>query len=372
MTGWRYLARRLNGDGTETPLHNDLPFSDVSLDKELSGPGGMKAVLKPELAAALRSDADDGKPIFVEGQTAIYAEKDGHLRHGFLLTDIKDDGPALRLEGAGFTNYAKDQSYNGDYSVVNEDPLNIVRHLWGHLQGKEAGNIGLQLADTKTPIRFGKPLQAGNTSGQEGPFTMGYWDTKDVGGKIDELATGTPFDYVEKHSWNGENIKHELLFGYPTIGTRKAGLRFMVGENVMLSPIVEYTGKDYATAIIMLGAGEGRKMIRGIAVESGAPSRLRRVLTLENKSLTSQAAADKAAAQSLALRKPLPDFSTLVVTDHENAPVGSYDVGDEIQVQTRGGWHDGLDLWVRIIAITTDPETMKDTLSVVRTDKVAG
>lgn len=368
MQGWRYLARRLNGDGTETPLHHDLPFSKPLFDRELSGPGSLKARLAPESQVGLKSE--DGAPIFVEGQTAIYAEKDGHIRHGYILMDITDDGPELQLDGVGFTGYPKDQPYNAEYSQIGVDPLDVTRHLWSHLQGKQAGNLGLQVdTTTKTPIRLGTKEDK-NVQGS-GPFTMGWWDTKDIGAKIDTLATDTPFDYVEEHYWEGEVVKHRLRFGYPTIGIRRTDLRFVVGENIDVPPVVEYTGKDYATAIIMLGAGEGRKMWRGIAVENGYPSRLRRVLTLEDKSLTSQAAVDRAAANALALRKPLPDFSTIVVRDHENAPIGSYNLGDQIQVKTTGGWHAGLDLWVRIIAITTDPEKMTDTLSVVRTDKAA-
>lgn len=369
---WRYLARRLNGDGTETKLHPGLPLSDVGLDRELSGPGGMTAALKPEFYG-LR--AADGKDLFVPWSTAVYAEHDGVIRRGCILTDVEDDGPDLALSFTGFSGYPKNQPFNAEYTGVQVDPLDVTRLLWTHLQEKPGGNLGLQLGTTKTPIRMGKALPAGQdnpNAGEDGPYTLGYWETKDISAEIDALATATPFDYREHHEWVGETdtIRHRLEFGYPTFNARRTDLRFVVGENVVESPKIEYEGDDYATAVIMLGAGEGRKMIRGISVQEGTPGRLRRVLTLEDRSLKTKAAADRAAQQQLALRQGLPDFKTLVVSDHESAPLFSYDVGDEIEITTRGGWNNGLNLWVRIIAISTDPEKMEDTLTVLRTDKV--
>lgn len=369
---WRYLARRVNGDGTETPLHNELPLSDVDLDKELSGPGNFAATLKPEFYG-LRA-IDGSSNLFVPWSTAIYAEKDGAIRRGYLLADVVDDGPALQLVGVDWSGYATDQPFDSEYAGVDADPLDIVRMLWAHMQGKDAGNLGLALQTTKTPIRVGKPEPPENApaSQTEGPYVLGWWETKDIGRVIDDLAVSTPFDYRTQHAWiqGTENISHSLELGYPSLGRRRTDLRFMVGENVTKSPKIDYEGDDYATSIIMLGAGEGRKMWRGISPEESPPGRLRRVLTLENKSLTSQEAVDRAAQQALALRQGLPDFSTFIVKDHKNARLFSYDVGDEIQVKTKGGWHDGLDLWVRIISISTNPQKMEDTLTVIRTDKV--
>lgn len=366
---WRYLAYRLNGDGTETRLHGDVPLTDVGLGRDLSGPSEMSANLTLEYSGM---EAPDGAPLFVTWSTAIYVEKDGKIRRAYILVDVNDDGPALELTFVGWAGYPKDQPFNSAYSDINAEPLDIVRMLWRHLQEKPGGNLGLTLDGLRTPVRVGKALPKGTTvaGAEEGPFVLGWWETKDIGGVIDDLATGTPFDYAEEHEWDGENVKHRLRFGYPTIGQRRRDVRFVVGENVTLNPEIQYRGEDYATGIIMLGAGEGRAMIRGIAVEDGTPSRLRRVLTVEDKSLKTRAAADLAAARELRKRRGEADFTTVTVTDHPNAPIGSYDVGDEIQVLTVGGWHDGLDLWVRILAIDLDPEKMQETLTVVRTEKV--
>lgn len=368
-TRWRYLAYRVNGNGTETRLHGDVPLTDVTMERDLSGPSGMDATLTTVNASLKNIDGDS---LFVPWSTAVYVEKEGIIRRGYILIDVVDRGADLDLTFVGWAGYPKDQPFNDAFSDINAEPLDIVRMLWRHLQGKPGGNIGMVPDDTRTPIRVGKAIPAGTTTAgaEEGPFVLGWWETKDLGGVIDELATGTPFDYVEEHEWDGEKVVHRLRFGYPTIGERRRDVRFVVGENVSLNPEIQYQGEDYATGIIMLGAGEGRAMIRGIAVEEGTPSRLRRILTLEDKSLTTKAAADRAAERELKKRRGDPDFTTITVEDHPNAQIGSYDVGDEIQILTVGGWHDGLDLWVRILAISTDPEKLEETLTVVRTEKV--
>ena len=65
--GWRYIATKLNGDGTETVLDWDLPIVQPSFTDELSGAGGMSGTIAPEIAR-LRVD---GEPIFVPWSTAL-------------------------------------------------------------------------------------------------------------------------------------------------------------------------------------------------------------------------------------------------------------------------------------------------------------
>ena len=66
----------------------------------------------------------------------------------------------------------------------------------------------------------------------------------------------------------------------------------------------------------------------------------------------------------------MEDISALEVRDHPQAPIGSYDVGDEIRVQGDTGWAD-IDLWMRVTAIGISPEAGDAaSLSLIRSDKV--
>lgn len=371
--GWRYLATRLNGDGTETFLSNDVPLQGAQLREDLSGPGGITGTISPEVA---HLKTGDGEPVFVPWSTAIYAEKDGHIRAGAILADLDESGPNLSLDCMGFSGYLQGQPYNGDLSRVQVDPLDMARHLWQHKQGLAGGNLGLVLEGTKSPVRIGTEAEQrefttsnGETvSFEAGPYTLAWWKTHDMGREFDDLAASTPFDYRVVHAWDGEAISHTLRVGYPTLGRRRHDLRFMVGENVFTVPQIDYSGDEFASEVVVLGAGEGRKMVRGSAPR--VTGRLHRAVVVQDKTLTSKKTADAAAARELAARLGDADVDEITALDHPHAPIGSYDVGDEILVQSRQGWTDDLNLWVRILAITTEPEKNHSVLTVARVEKL--
>lgn len=364
---WRYYARRMNGDGTSSPLMHGVPLLAPKLDRELSGPGGFDAEIAPERTLGYK--AFDGKPLFIPWSTAIFVEKGGYLRGGYLLTDVEDTGKTLQLTGAGFGAYPAGQPYVGDYSGIQVDPLDVVRMLWAHVQGRLDGNLGLVLDGTTSPVRWGREKPDGAAAAEEGPYVLGWWETHDIGKVIDDIAKTAPFDWRIKHAWDGENISHRMEIGYPSLGSRRRDLRFVIGENLIQPDIpIKYQGEDFADEIMMLGAGEGRKMIRALRARYGT-GRLRRTIVVQDKTLTSQEAADRAVMEELSYRLGSPELNELTLFDHPNAPIGSYDVGDEIEIRTKTGFHDNLDLWVRILAIQTEPEKNTETLTVARSEK---
>lgn len=399
MSGWRYLATRLNGDGTETFLSNDVPLQDPALTEDLSGPGGIDGRLSPELE---RLQAPDGRPLLVPWSTAIYAEKDGVIRAGAIVSDISENGPALVPQSIGFTGYLRDQPYTGDHSWLLTDPLVVARHIWSHVQSKAQGDLGLAVDGTTSPVRVGlpeSPVDPGTVSdevwdrlrtmgwrgkaddGKERlyapededapspePFTLSWWKDHDLGSVFDKLAAETPFEYRVDHEWSGETITHQLRLGYPTLGARLTGPSFVTGINILEIPQLDYDGDDYASEVVVLGAGQGRKMIRG---NSTRPTdRLYRVAVVQDKRATTKKAATATAARQVATRRGDPDLSTFVVTDHPNAPLGSFSPGDEILVQTRGGWGVTRDIWVRILSITTRPDQGRATVTATRVEKL--
>jgi len=365
MADWRYIATRLNGNGTETVLHSDLPLGNVSITETLSGPQALKAVILPEIATLV---AADGQPIFDAWSTAIYAEKDGQIRAGGILTDMTANGPSLDLDCLGFTGYAKDMPYTGtDYVTTGADALDVVRMIWAHLQAQKNGNLGLVLDTDKCNVKVGAPSAKGAT---DAAFRINWYTTHDLFQIQQDLVKTAPFDYREVHSWSGETIAHRLEFGVPTIGRRREDLRFMVGENISLPPDVTLPGDFYASEVLALGAGEGAKMVRGKDARS-SETRLRRVAVLDDKTMNTKAKADTFAKNQLAMRDGRPEIDSIKVFDHPNAPLGSWTVGDEILVQHPLGWQGDLALWLRVLAFTTTPddETVA-TLSVIRADRI--
>lgn len=372
---WRYFAQRLHGDGTASPLEVDLPLSDVSITKALSGHDGLSATV-PFWRDQYRTD---GLPLFAAWSTAIWAEESGVIRGGGILADASTQGTSLSIDCVGFTGYLENMPYTESWFMIQQDPLYAVRHIWDHVQGQPGGNLGLQIdRTTKTGILIGQELEVVDfvtgegerVSFEAGPYKLNWWQTHNLGREVDSLAKDTPFDYYETHRWVGDDIEHRLHFAYPRIARRRHDLRFVLGENVFTSPSVDRPESDFVTQVLFLGAGEGRDMVHALSTPR-ADGRLRRVAVAGDKTIRSKKRAASRAAAELAARKGLDDLTEISVIDHPNAPLGSVELGDELLVQVTEDWYE-IETWFRVTAITiapADPEVV--TYSVVRSDKMA-
>lgn len=374
-----YYATQLNGDGTETLL-GEVPLQGAVFSEVLSGPGGVKASLTPELAALKGAD---GKPLFRRWGTAVYEEIDGVLRRGAIVTTNTDASPDLQVAGLGFTAYPKKLPWVGkDVEFIGADPLDIVRHIWAHVQGHRGGNLGVVVEGTRSPRRIGKKATTTSfTTGagqqvdfEKGPYRLASYQTFDLGKNIDDLAVETPFEYRMVHAWDTSDpahrrIKHTLKIGYPRLGNRMHHLRFAVGENVFTPPPLEYPEADYADEVIVLGAGEGRDMIRSLPAVRKRPGQLRRVAVVEDPDMRSNAAANRRAETVMAALSGEGRLDTLVVTPTPSAMPGDYNVGDEIYVTLAPGWTERHGAWVRIISIEGNTDGT-ETLGVIDADRL--
>ena len=99
-------------------------------------------------------------------------------------------------------------------------------------------------------------------------------------------------------------------------------------------------------------------------------NRLGRYAVVTDKTITTPAAAKARTAAELQARLGDPDITELEVADHSHAPLGSYDVGDDIFIETGKGWYGQLEVWVKILAITIRPHEQTTTLTVRRVEKV--
>jgi hypothetical protein len=112
-------------------------------------------------------------------------------------------------------------------------------------------------------------------------------------------------------------------------------------------------------------------MVRGYAVRKD--SRLRRVAVVTAPHIRHPKQANKKARNDVARRIGVGEVEEIVVDGlHPNAPMGSYQVGDEIMVEGDVPWWDDIDTWVRVLSISYSPESDGNyaTLAVVRSDKI--
>jgi hypothetical protein len=375
--GWRYLATRLNGDGTETLLDPDLPLEEVTIDDVLSGDSGISGKIDPVYTRLL---GPDGLPIMREWGTAIYAENNGAIRAGGIVQHSGFNGPEWTVESVGFTGYGRDLPYTGSgYKGIKVDPIDVARIIWGYIQAQPGGNIGLTFDQVKSGQTIGTELQqvqfdtqSGPVSFEAGPYKLNWYTNHDLQGDFDDLAKNTPFDYHERHFWQADGtVGHHVDIGYPKIGRRRNDLFFSWGVNVFEVPTVERDGTQYASGTLVLGAGDGAAMIKSLRETPTRPTgRLRRIAVVIDDTIKSITAASRRADIENQWRARLDDISSIIVRDHPSAPLGAAQVGDEIHLSGRGDWVN-TDMWVRVLAISYQPANGNVAeYTVARTDKL--
>lgn len=364
MSSWRYIAQRAS---TGEFLDMELPLHRDELGWSLSGAGSLRGTIAPDIGGMR---AEDGRPLLEEWGTYIYAEADGVIRWGGIVISSKYSGPNWSVEAAGFSTYPHGMPYLGDYSQVGVDPVDVVRHIWEHLQAQPGGDLGVSVVGDSTPVRLGTPPRevsfttgAGeNVAFEAGPYTLSWQEAPDCGDEIDSLVKETPFEYTEHHYWDGEEIRHELRIGYPRLGRKRDDLAFIQGDNVSALVTPETSGDDFANAVYGIGAGEGAGALRRMT--GLADGRLRRVAVYTAKDVQSVARLDSRIASELRRRQDLLTISEITVRDHVNARLGSWALGDDILVEAYIPWLGDVSIWSRVTGWTLKSEdTAKLTLA---------
>ena len=201
------------------------------------------------------------------------------------------------------------------------------------------------------------------------PFEIDWWNSTDVGSEIGNIATEAIFDWYERHTWQDPAakavVKHALKFGVPRVGSHRTDLRFAEGENIVAPATVSYDGTTFANNVIGLGAGQGSAQIR--AVVGITDSRLRRVITYTDQTVTNKARMQSKAQRVLNSVEPTEAVTSIQIVNHPNAPFGHFGPGDDIPVLLASSWHAGT-VWSRITQMTQDPTTNLMTLTLARSD----
>lgn len=374
--GWRYILQGLNEDGSPGPiLHPDVPLSGVSITNAVSATNEMTATISPRDRMI--------KPWLVNWGAFLWAEAAGKIRGGGILVHSSVQGSSIQLECMGLHGYAYGMPYGPNKTdsifFVEADPLDIYRHIWTYLQGKPGGNLGITVDPLKTGLKIGVALQQGQfdtvngpLSYESGPYRLSWYDTPDLGTNITSLASDTPFQFRELNSWNaaGDGVDTRIELAYPRFTAKRTDLRFVVGDNVILPPSVEYSGDDWASEILLLGSGEGRTMVQGSA-SLPRGNRLRRVVVEEDKTIKDFGQANTRANTLLKARIEMGDLTSITVLDHQMAPLGSVNAGDEIFLSLDYDWQEGEGYWVRVNSVQYSPDEGNNyVLAVTRSDKV--
>lgn len=349
---WRYVAfAEPSGE-----FLGEVTMVGAEVSRALSGPGRLTGLIPAGLVPSW----------LAPWHCSIYAEDEARtIRGGGFVTPLEQSSAGMKVDCVGRSGYPKGMPWVGEpVSLIQVDPLAIVRQVWAHLQTQPGGDIGVSVDAVTSPVRVGEPERDVNFttgSGQDvaftaGPFTLDWWSTVDLGGEIDKLATATPFDYLEHAGWDEseERLEHRIELGYPSLGARREDLRLALGENVIVTPDLPSGDEDYASEVHALGAGEGRSMVR--AALTRPTSGVRRVRTYADKTARSQSELASAARADLSWRDGTGTLTELTVIEHPHAPLAALIPGVEIFVSGADG-DLILDRWVRIVEVTMTPES---------------
>lgn len=363
---WRYIAQRAT---TKEFLDLDVPFTRDELSWALSGSGALRGSVSPDVGA-LR--AADGRLVLEEWGTLLYAEADGEIRWGGIVTSSSWEGEVWRVEAAGFATYPHGLAYTGNYSKVQIDPAQIVRDLWAHLQAQPDGDLGV-VVEGSTSVKVGTSASSASFTTkageavefEAGPYALDWWDAPDIGQEIDDLAKETPFDFDETHRWDGDDIAHVIRVGYPRLGRRRTDLAFVQGDNVVSVVSPTALGDTYANTVIGIGNGDGKAAVhRTTGIRDG---RLRRTAVYTDKGVKTDSRMDALIRGELSRRRQLLDISSVEVTQHPNAPIGSWALGDDVLVEASLPWLGDVSLWCRVVGWSLLTETTAR-LDLVRSD----
>lgn len=362
----RYIAQDIS---TREFLNWDVPLSKVQVRYSLSGPDEIAGELAPEMPKLNLSAYDSWA-------TALHLEQEGHIRASGILQPASMRENVVQIVATGPSGYPHGIPYLGEFQGIQVDPLDMVRKIWTHVQSYPDSLHGVTLDDTTSAVRIGTEKQAvefDTTAGEHvqfetnrGPYKLVWWEATDCGTEIDNLARQTPFDYREVASWNVDktDVDFHIRLGYPRLGRWQDGLRFAQGENVTSAIPLTELEDQYASTVVVLGAGEGRKRVRSEASERG--ERLRRVVVISDKSIASVDEARKIALGELRRRRAMVSMEQIIVdTEHPNARWGTFVPGDDITVVGEFPWLGWLAIKHRITAIDWQPQSSLASLSLV-------
>jgi len=345
MARWRYWTQHAL---TGQQLHPALPFTGVEFSRELNGPGAFSGTLTPRF---VRANPDVLEP----GRALLYVEADGFIRWGGLIWQVEPEGAQYQVEAAGWSSYLTRRhdhhgELNGRGPYVYADPCQVIRDVWDYAQEQPDGDLGVTVDATFSQAKVGTPAE---------PLHSYWYETPSLGDLVDDLVSedDSP-DYAchTEYQTNG-TVARRILLGYPRLGARRTDISFRSGVNIVGAPPVTYSADEYANTVLATGSGEGTA--RRFAVDSVRDGRLRLESVLALPAVNGNDVLGRRARAERKRRQILGQVESIQVRHHPAAPLGSWQVGDDVLVQVNNDWTSWSG-WCRITADTIRPDTGED------------
>lgn len=355
---------------TRTILDRDLEALQKKFIRKLSGPCHLEFMVpyRGQSASNINWRAY-GQIVHVEETFAGVRQVIGSC----LVQPAQEPDPSgnLKITADGFTSYAKGIPWLDNYNPITVDPFQIVARIWNHLQTQPQGNLNV----TITPASSGTILIPG--FGFDGSnFIVNFFaifvraiDFRDCGDEINYWARDIPFEYLEVSAWNGAHtqVDKSMVLSYPRRGVQRTELAFRLGENVLEASPLGESEIDWTSTVIIRGWFPGT--VYNGQFDNTDATRFRRVMMQDEAKINSQERA-AVAAKRLLHRNQIPSSWTKIAIDgsHPSAPLGSFEVGDDILIQGFMPWKGIVSEWHRILTYSIDEASGRVEMDVSHVD----
>jgi hypothetical protein len=352
----RFIVEDVHGN----ILSRDLIVSEPKVVRTLSGPCNIEFKLHPDEPSV---QGISFKPwscwIHVEkmvfGVRKIIAS--GIIQPG----EVDPESGILSVKAQGFSGYLKGIPWDTNWNPIAVDPFEIFERVWADAQFPSGGNLGV----TVYPTTSGTQLLPGFSFDNE-ELVMDFFaifiraiDFVDCGDYLNKLARDVPIDYFEESTWNAGRtaITKKIHLCYPSGGTDQTAVTsFRINENIVKAAPKQDVEIGWISDIIMRGWFPGK--VYSYTLSNADPDRYRRVMKEDDLQINSNERAAAWAHRRLA-RRQIPHYYENITIDsnHPNAPFGTWDVGDTINVQGNMPWVGMVSQRHRITAYMYDDTT---------------
>jgi hypothetical protein len=237
----------------------DLPFSGVSYDRRLNGPGNGTFSFQMNSFGATATEIANYNQMVIDstipGRTAVYIERNSALVWGGIIWSrlYESEGQTVQFTAQTFESFLYKQVVESTQAFTNVDQRNIFALMVQNMQAKFHANIGIVVPGT-----FANVVRRSTT----------FWDYEVwTYGKVAENLVGYAdgFDYtIDVQYSSGVPVKQLLIDNVLGSPASVSGLAWDYPGGIKNYYYPE-NASNAATSVIGVGAGDGKAMLRSKA-----------------------------------------------------------------------------------------------------------
>lgn len=338
----RYIATRMDGAGHEVDVSPDVPLTNVTLVKPLSGPQHLQATLTPEWPGLMVA----GAPVIKPWDTCLWMISDDPIPHvvgGGLVKSVDEAGSALTINCVGLSGVIDGVPWTAaPQRIYGQDAGEVFRLVWSHVQTQPGGDVRLTMDGFVAGVTVGYigDIVTGGlppvTQTVDAPFVLDL--STDLGRACQDLLVAGGFEYREVHTLQPGGLIHSLDLAHE-VGSDLTDRPLEVGVDVTEHIELEVDADDHPTLVIVRSGD-----ITGSASRPG----LRKVRVADRENIISGGFATLIAQRILAAAQNPPSRVTVHIADTSVEP------GDRVTI--RGPrWGGDITTTARVNTITITP-----------------